>query len=1078
MLEEDSPQTTHLRAVQAALTEVESLQESYDNKVEAMEGEETDERLIAQDEEAYDEFTETLLATKFTIELLISKRGVYKAMQTLEDQSEIINQAFVADPEATTTNSLKTISKLETALIEEVMASELLPTAPLKKQCDAVLKTAGFLKIKLEKKPPTEVKPVTSTTSKTGIKLKYLDVPDFSGKTEDWLSFWRLFKNAVHNNTDLEENIKLTYLIQALKDPTQKATYAERMEEEGAYQSILEELQNEYDKPRWMHRKYCESMKHLETNPHTRAGMKDLISKVTVILKGFVRLKAGNCRQILTSFTESVMDTQLRDLWNQRTDKLKTTPAVENVLLFIKEQADQLEEVAAPSAKLQHQSYKTRPHHKYKGSTNSVVTPAQASSAKPVPQRTSTHPQSRPFSATLNYTCLLCQDSHLLYYCPTFEGYTVAQRKEFAVSKNLCLNCLKPNHNASLCRSHFRCRAKDCQKKHNTLLHEDRSSTTTSVQPQATQQTNAATHSATSEAVTPMTENLLMTSQVILTGPTGVSVTARALLDSASTVFLLSTKMMKILSLEKTNNSVCIEGVGSTATTTNHPISQVTLSSSYKKNWSREITIAGMDKVTRELPLQGASSVRELPYLKNLTLADNNFDKPGKIDILLGQNIWKQLCLPEKVTEPDDQPDAWHTVFGWTIMGIYTPHSHTGQQPALTHATSSTTSNNTTDQLLARFWVVEEPSIYAPAFTPSEQRVEEHFKTTHQYLKEEKRYLVHLPKKEVNLALGESKTQAINRAKANERSLIRKQAWPRFQAVVKEYLELGHAQLVSPTDSQPPSNCYYMPVHAVYKESSSTTKIRAVFDASARSTTQVSLNDLLAVGPTLHPTLDQILLRFRTYAVAISGDITKMYREVLLHPDDQSLHRFIWREDTTADWKAYQMTRVTFGVAASPYLAVKALQQAAQDFGNQMKTAQWHILHSFYVDDLMGGADTVAEATTLYQDLRNILSNASFQLKKWRSSSPAVLKTIPSELQESLPTQDLVDQYAASYPKALGVSWDSRQDTMSTYINLPATHASTKRGIVSDIAKTFDVPSYTPDEDHVQGVVESKAGLG
>ena len=318
-----------------------------------------------------------------------------------------------------------------------------------------------------------------------------------------------------------------------------------------------------------------------------------------------------------------------------------------------------------------------------------------------------------------------------------------------------------------------------------------------------------------------------------------------------------------------------------------------------------------MDKVTRELPLQGASSVRKLPYLKNLTLADDKFDKPGKIDILLGQNIWKQLFLPEKVVGPENQPDAWHTVFGWTIMGTYTPHSHSKQQPATTNVTSSAIISPTTDQILSRFFTVEEPSVYAPAFTPTEQKVEGHFKATHQYLKQEKRYLVRLPKKEVSAMLGESMTQAINRAKANERSLIRKEAWPRFQAVVKEDLELGHAKLVSPTDRQPAANCYYMPVHAVFKESSSTTKVRAVFDASAKSTTQVSLNDLLAVGPTLHPTLDQILLRFRSYAVAVSGDIAKMYREVLLHPDDQSLHRFIWREDTTMDWKAYQMTRVT-----------------------------------------------------------------------------------------------------------------------------------------------------------------------
>ena len=65
-----------------------------------------------------------------------------------------------------------------------------------------------------------------------------------------------------------------------------------------------------------------------------------------------------------------------------------------------------------------------------------------------------------------------------------------------------------------------------------------------------------------------------------------------------------------------------------------------------------------------------------------------------------------------------------------------------------------------------------------------------------------------------------------------------------------------------------------MPVHS---ESSTTTKCRAVFDASALSTNKISLNDMLAVGPTLHPTLDHILLKFRGYAVAITADITKMF---------------------------------------------------------------------------------------------------------------------------------------------------------------------------------------------------------
>ena len=213
---------------------------------------------------------------------------------------------------------------------------------------------------------------------------------------------------------------------------------------------------------------------------------------------------------------------------------------------------------------------------------------------------------------------------------------------------------------------------------------------------------------------------------------------------------------------------------------------------------------------------------------------------------MLGQNIYRHLLIPEVVSGPDDQPGAQLTVFGWAIQGNYNPGSHTGFSTAIVHATSSTEIELTTDELLAKFFEIEEPSIYVTAFTPSEQKVENHYKETHQYVKEQKRYMVRLPRNDCNSVLGESKTQALNRAKANERSLIKKQGYSKFQDVMKEYLELGHAQPVSPTDSQPAKNVYHMPVHAVYKESSSTTKVKAVFDASAKSSSDISLNDLLA----------------------------------------------------------------------------------------------------------------------------------------------------------------------------------------------------------------------------------------
>ena len=56
--------------------------------------------------------------------------------------------------------------------------------------------------------------------------------------------------------------------------------------------------------------------------------------------------------------------------------------------------------------------------------------------------------------------------------------------------------------------------------------------------------------------------------------------------------------------------------------------------------------MAGMKEVTRQMPLQEAEAVRELPHIRNLELADKDFDKPGRIDLLLGQDVCRQLFLP------------------------------------------------------------------------------------------------------------------------------------------------------------------------------------------------------------------------------------------------------------------------------------------------------------------------------------------------------------------------------------------------------------------------------------------------
>ena len=283
----------------------------------------------------------------------------------------------------------------------------------------------------------------------------------------------------------------------------------------------------------------------------------------------------------------------------------------------------------------------------------------------------------------------------------------------------------------------------------------------------------------------------------------------------------------------------------------------------------------------------------------------------------------------------------------------------------------------------------------------------------------------------------------------------RKGKLPECQEVIQNYKDLGHAELI-PAGEPLPTRYNYMPFHYVMKQSSTTTKIRAVFDGSAITTSGVSLNNSLLVGPTLHPTLVRILLKFRSYPVAVTADISKMYRAVELAREARDVHRFLWRPSMQHPVQEYRMTRVTFGISASPYLAVRTLQQTAIDHGKDLPEAAQHILSSFYVDDLLAGASTEEEAVRLFHDLRQILAKGGFNICKWRSSSASVLHSIPTELQEKLHTKEVTNEHHPTQPKALGLEWDSSTDCMSPCISSPGSYVPTKRGIAADIAKTFD----------------------
>lgn len=269
---------------------------------------------------------------------------------------------------------------------------------------------------------------------------------------------------------------------------------------------------------------------------------------------------------------------------------------------------------------------------------------------------------------------------------------------------------------------------------------------------------------------------------------------------------------------------------------------------------------------------------------------------------------------------------------------------------------------------------------------------------------------------------------------------------------MREYIDLGHMTKV-PSNHQVPESSLYLCHHGVVNQSSSTTKLRVVFDGSAATSTGLSLNDCMFVGATLQDDLYDILLRFRIHNVVLKGDIAKMFRQFRLAEDDTDYHRVVWRENSDDKIENYRLRTVTYGTACAPNLATRCLQQLAKDVETEYPSGSKALMEDAYVDDVMTGAPTAEGAIALYKELTNAISSAGMELRKWSSNSPEVLAAIPEELRETAPL-DLNDE---TLIKALGVQWHPIQDSFKfKKVDFKHSASVTKRMLYSDLARVFD----------------------
>ena len=101
-----------------------------------------------------------------------------------------------------------------------------------------------------------------------------------------------------------------------------------------------------------------------------------------------------------------------------------------------------------------------------------------------------------------------------------------------------------------------------------------------------------------------------------------------------------------------------------------------------------------------------------------------------------------------------------------------------------------------------------------------------------------------------------------------------------YDAIIREQLDTGIIERVS-KDARQQENCHFLPHHCVVRQDHDTTKVRIVFDGSARESKETpSINDVLASGENFMPHLFDTIIRFRSHTIGFTGDLQKAFHQI------------------------------------------------------------------------------------------------------------------------------------------------------------------------------------------------------
>ena len=917
--------------------------------------------------------------------------------------------------------------------------------------------------------PQTTSQPVNQNAVRARLPKLYL--PKFRGDVTKWNTFWDSFQSAVHRNEGISNIDKFNYLNSVLEGAAARAIRGLTLTEAN-YNAAVKLLQERFGRPQQIISAHMDQLLKVSPCSNDRpASLRYVYDQICVHSRGLASLGVTSDQygSLLIPVIMSKLPSEIR-LQIARNSK-DSVWKMEELLNVIKVEVEAREASEMTMAKTS-EGGKVQPPGRDSKFRNQTPTANSLVSQQ---------------GGNFKIKCAYCQNEHYSASCGVVKD--TAQRRSILERDKRCFNCLRFDHCAKDCTNPKKCR--HCQQRH----HQSICSMLDQGKPKPKEVSAEETTTTTTVSNKAKGTVLLQTAKAMAVNVvSSKAAPVRILLDTGSQRTYITTRLKSRLNLSPVKSETLHLNTFGDERYTKQQCDVVNLRLQGSQG---EIKISALCFPKICSAVSAKVNIDNHVHLQGLELADMSIAETGQqdIDVLIGSDYYFDIVSGD-VIRGCSGPVPVSSMFGWVLSGPTSAEESREkfattnliiERPELMTLSPFDISHSENDELcnaLQKFWDIE--SLGVREKPPVSQSDGGEFLESIHFNENEGRYEVGLPWKEGLVPASNEYELCVTRLRQlHSRLKKNKELLRDYDNVIKDQVKSGIIEAV-PEHNYDQAPMHFLPHHGVIRSNRETTKLRVVFDGSAKSDkSTASINECLEKGPNLVPHLFDIVVKFRGYPIAVVADIEKAFHQIQINPEDRSMLRFLWFDDIEKDRpqiKQYQFRRLVFGLTPSPAILASTIKLHLSKYKEKEPEVTSLLSSSFYVDDLAGGVFRENETVNLYDKAQEIMKDGGFSLRKWNSNcqsfrekikqdeerrGPSVWESPPKESES---TQNLKKEESSSAKddkleteqlvKILGIYWDVIRDEfrydLSELIEYAEALPATKRCVLKLSAKIFD----------------------